>query len=616
VKRSLRALDVYAIATGAMIGSGFFLLPGIAFQHAGPAVVLSYLLAAVLIVPTVFSNAELSTAMPRSGGTYFFVSRTMGSMAGVIDGLGGWLGMAAKSAFSLAGIGWYVLAAFGRGEEAQMIARVTGVSVALLLAVVNVLGAKEAGLLQRALVAFLLLICAWFVLHGSTAVDAAMFTPLFPHGTEAVLATAGLVFVSYAGFTKVASVSEEVADPNRSIPRGMLLALATSALIYVLGVLITVGLVPAGQLAGSRIPLVAAARVFAGPVGAWAVVIAGVLAFVTTANAGILSCSRHLQGMGRDMVVPPAFAAVSRRGVPLAGVAVSTALMIAAVLLLDVEKIAKLASTFVLLDFALVNLAVVVMRESRVRSYDPGFRSPLYPWAQVIGALSSLLMIEMMGWWAIGPALALLAAGLVWYAAYARGKAEHAAAVMHVLERIAVEVLSRDSAGPALDRELREIMKERGLRPEDPFAEAIGRARVIDLPETAEWEELMKEAVAHFSERYPEKADAIRRGLYDASKKGDTPAAEGIALPHVLLEGARQYEVLMARARSPLHFPGVAQGVRAVFVLLGCKENPQQHLRMLASVARRAEEQDFLQRWMKAEDEEHLKRIMLGLPGH
>ncbi|MHC4915047.1 MAG: amino acid permease [Planctomycetota bacterium] len=616
MKQTLRTVDVFAIATGAMIGSGFFLLPGIAFQRAGPAVVRSYLLAAVLIVPTLLSKAELCTAMPRSGGTYFFVSRTMGSIAGVVDGLGAWLGMAAKSAFSLAGIGWYALAAFGRGEEAEVFVKITGVSVALLLAVVNVLGAKEAGFLQRALVAFLVLICVWFALHGWTAVEAAKFAPFAAQGTEAVLATAGLVFVSYAGLTKVASVSEEVADPERSIPRGMLLALGTAALIYVLGVTVTVGVVPAETLAGSRIPLVAAARVFAGPVGAWAVVIGGVLAFVTTANAGILSCSRYLQGMGRDQVIPPFFASLSRRGIPLTGVAVSTALMIAAVLFLDVEKIAKLASTFVLLDFALVNLAVVVMRESRVRSYDPGFRSPLYPWTQVVGALASLLMIELMGWWAIGPALGLVGAGLVWYAAYARGKAEHAAAIMRVLERIATQVLSRDSAGPALDRELREIMKEKGLRPEDPFAEAIGRAKVIDLPETAEWDELMREAVAHFSERYPREADAIRRGLYDASKKGDTPAAEGIALPHVLLEGERQYEVLMARAKSPLHFPGVAQGVRAVFVLLGSKEDPQQHLRMLATVARRAEEQDFLQRWTKAADEEHLKRIMLGLPGH
>ena len=111
MRKSLRVRDVFSIATGAMIGSGFFLLPGIAFAAAGPAVILAYLLAAVLIVPTLLSNAELATAMPRAGGTYFFASRSMGPMAGVIDGLAGWMAMLGKTAFALVGIGFYVLMA-------------------------------------------------------------------------------------------------------------------------------------------------------------------------------------------------------------------------------------------------------------------------------------------------------------------------------------------------------------------------------------------------------------------------------------------------------------------------------------------------------------------------
>ena len=620
MKKTLRVREVFSIATGAMIGSGFFLLPGIAFAKAGPAVVIAYLLAAALIIPTLLSKAELSTAMPRAGGTYFFVSRSMGPIAGVIDGLGAWLAMLGKSAFALVGMGFYVLVATRGSHLATSAASVTNVkiiavAIAIVLALVNARGARESGLFQTLLVAGLLALSAYFIGHGSFCMEGARFVPFAPHGVTGVLATTGLVFVSYAGLTKVASVSEEVADPERTIPRGMFLSLAAASTVYVLGVFIVVGVVPGAELASDRTPLATAAGLFAGRAGVWVMVVAGCLAFVTTANAGVLSASRYLYAMGRDRAVPEAFAHLGRRGTPLAGIALSTVLVITVVVFLDAEGIAKLASSLMLADFALVNLCVIVMRESRVGSYDPGFRSPLYPWMQLAGVGISLLLIPLMGWMPVVLSLSLVALGLIWYLAYARGRAEHAVAILKVLERIAEQILSRESAGPVLDRELREIMKEKGLRPDDPFAQVVTRARVIDLPADAEWDDLMREAVAHFAREYPAQEAEIRRGLYEASKKGDTPAAEGIALPHVLVEGIEHYEVLMARSKTSLHFPGVAHRVTAVFVLLGAKHDPQQHLRMLAAVARRVEEPDFLARWEKATDGEHLKRILLGLPG-
>lgn len=620
MKKTLRVRDVFSIATGAMIGSGFFLLPGIAFAAAGPAVVVAYLLAAVLIIPTLLSKAELATAMPRAGGTYFFASRSMGPMAGVVDGLSAWLAMLGKTAFALVGIGFYVLMAMrGEGPEAPansaLLVKIIAIAIVILLATLNARGAKESGLFQTVLVAGLLVLSIYFIGHGSFSMKSAQFLPFAPHGLTAILATTGLVFVSYAGLTKVVSVSEEIADPEKTIPRGMFLSLAAATAIYVLGVVIVVGVVPGANLAGDRTPLATAAGFFAGRAGVWVMVAAGCLAFVTTANAGILSSSRYLYAMGRDKVLPGIFGKLSARGTPLAGIALSTLVVIAVVVFLDAEGIAKLASALMLMDFALVNLCVIVMRESRVGSYDPGFRSPLYPWVQLAGIGVSLVLIPLMGWMPVVFALGVASVGLVWYVTYAHGRAEHAVAVMKVLERIAEQILSRESAGPALDRELREIMKEKGLRPGDPFTEVITRARAIDLPDDAEWDDIMREAVEHFTGEYPERAAQIRAGLYEASKKGNTPAADGIALPHVLVEGIKRYEVLMARSKSGLHFPGVACPVTAVFVLMGAKGDPQQHLRMLAAVARRVEEPDFLARWEKAKDGEHLKRVLLGLPG-
>jgi mannitol/fructose-specific phosphotransferase system IIA component (Ntr-type) len=217
----------------------------------------------------------------------------------------------------------------------------------------------------------------------------------------------------------------------------------------------------------------------------------------------------------------------------------------------------------------------------------------------------------MMGTMPMIFAIGLAVVGLVWYLLYARDRAEHAVALMKVLERIAEQVLSRESAGPVLDRELREIMKEKGLREDDPFVQVINRAKTIDLSGNEEWDDLMHAAVEHFTAEYPDKKEEIRTGLFEASRKGNTPAAQGIALPHVLIDGVARYEVLLVRSKNALHFPGVGEPVHAVFVLMGCKPDPQQHLRMLAALARRVEETDFMERWLAAPDGESLKQLIL-----
>jgi amino acid transporter/mannitol/fructose-specific phosphotransferase system IIA component (Ntr-type) len=624
MKKSLGVKETFAIATGAMIGSGFFLLPGIAYGKAGPAVILSYFLAAVLIVPTLLSKAELATAMPRSGGTYFFVSRSIGSLAGAIDGIGAWVVMVAKSAFALVGIGYYLAIIFSRylelipgwdGERHEaMLAEGIGIAVVVVLAFVNARGSEHSGKLQAMLVFGLLLLSSLFVGVGAFHVDISRFGGFFEKGPGSIFATAALVFVSYAGLTKVDSVSEEIRDPERTIPLGMIMALGVTSLAYVLGVVVVVGTLGGDELSYNLTPLASAAGRLAGMAGVVVMGVAGVLAFVTTANAGVLSGSRYLQAMGRDKLVPVVFARLSKRGIPLWGIVVSTGVIIAVLVCFDAEGIAKLASTVLLVEFAAVHLSVIVMRESRVISYDPGFRSPGYPWVQIIGLVVSAVLIPLLGVKSMLFAGGLFAVAVVWYVLYAKGRSSQASAINHVLRRIAREILSRDVDERTVEDELREIIKEKGLRDGDPFAGLIGEAELVDLPEGGDWEAFMKHASEKFAAEYPQQASEIWSGLLESAREGRTPAANGVALPHVCLDGVRGYELVVARSKDGLSFPGVTDPVRAVFVLLGSRDDPQQHLRMLAAIASRAEDSRFMRDWLAARDVDGLRVTLLG--GH
>ena len=138
LKKELTLLNVYCIATGTTLSAGFFLLPGIAFNEAGPAVILSYLIAAIPLIPAMFSIVELSTAMPRAGGAYYFLDRSMGPFVGTIGGLGTWVALVSKTAFALIGMGAY-LGIIWPGIHTVTLA----VILAVFFGFINLFGAKK-----------------------------------------------------------------------------------------------------------------------------------------------------------------------------------------------------------------------------------------------------------------------------------------------------------------------------------------------------------------------------------------------------------------------------------------------------------------------------------------
>lgn len=608
LKKELTLLNVYAIATGTTLSAGFFLLPGIAFNEAGPAVVLSYLIAAIPLIPAMFSMVELSTAMPRAGGAYYFLDRSMGPFVGTIGGLGTWLALVLKTAFALIGMGAYIRIFWPDVPVVTL-----AVCLAFFFGVVNLFGARKTGTFQVFMVFALLLILFVFIGEGLPQINSQNFDGFFDKGGVSIISTSGLVYISYVGITNIASVAEEIENPERNLPLGVFLAIATAIAVYAVGTTIMVGVLPAEKLAHDLTPVASAAEVLFGNWGKIGVTVAAVIAFASVANAGILSASRYPLAMSRDHLIPGKFSKLTPRNIPHYGIAVTVGLIIFLVMSFDITSIAKLASAFQLMMFALICFAVIVMRESRIEAYDPGYRSPFYPWMQLFGVFSPVWLIAEMGMVPILFSLALVTLGTVWYISYARERVVRSGAIYHLFARLGEQRFE------GLDRELRGIMKEKGVREEDPFDEVVTRAEVMEFSQKYLFEDITHDVAKELARSLRIPADELEQGFMEGSRIGATPISHGAALPHIRLADIKRAEMVIVKAKETCFveapdFSGKIslQGpIHAFFFLVSPSENPGQHLRILAQIAGRVDDEDFLKDWLAANDEQELKEILL-----
>ncbi len=610
LKRELGLFDVYAIATGATLSSGFFLLPGLAAAQAGGAIPLAYLVAGVLLLPGILSMAELSTAMPRAGGIYYFLDRSMGHRVGVVGGFGTWTTLTLKSAFALVGLGAYLRVYFPDAPAGPI-----AFAFALGFGAVNLFGAKKTSSIQLVLTVVLLAMLGWLIGAGVTAVDPRAFDGAFDLGASPFFSTVGLVIVSYMGLTHVASVSEEVRNPDRNLALGMLLAFATVLLVYVLGTWAMVGAIGVEALSaegGNLAPAASMARAVAGGTGEVVMTVAAILAFTSVGNAGVLSASRYPLAMSRDQMLPAALRRVSRWGTPWVAVLATVGMIMLWLALFDPSSIAKLASAFQLIMFALACLAVIVMRESGLAPYDPGFRAPFYPWVQIVGIVIPLPLIVEMGWLAALLSVAFVAFGLLWYSFYTRPHPREGA-IYHVFERLGQQ------RNEGLEGELLQILKEKGVRDADPFEELIASSEVLDYEGAVPFSELLARASESLSRRLGLDATRLAEGVLEGSGSGLTPVSQGVILPHLRLDAIQGPHMVLARVREGIEIdtgepdvpPADDEPIQAAFFLASPESDDGRHLRTLAQIAGRVDDESFLTEWLEAEDDLELREVML-----
>ncbi|MEE2906405.1 MAG: amino acid permease [Planctomycetota bacterium] len=608
LRKDISLLGVYTLALGTTISSGFFLLPGMAFAKAGPAVLVSYLLAGLVFIPPLLCKSELATAMPKAGGAYFYLDRAFGPMVGAVAGLSTWISLTLKTSFALVGSGFYI-GIFLEDPPILLIA----IGLAIVFGVINTFGAGKTSKMQACLVLAVLGMLSWFIVQGGTEVHTSHFEGFFGKDGFTIVSMTGVVLVSYMGLTKVCSVAEEVRDPERNIPLGIILALISALLIYLCGIAVMIGTVPAEELKNTYTPAALAAETFAGRGGMIVISIAAIGSFLSVANAGILSASRYPMAMSRDHMMPSIFRRLSRFGTPIPAIGLTVSLIILQILILDPLVIAKYAGTTKLLLFTMLCIALIVMRESKLDSYDPGYKIPLYPWLPMIGIVGCVLAMVLLGWVPILFAIGLIVVAMTWFRLYAARRVRREGAIFQLFSR-----LGRQPYDP-LDIELRGIIKEKGLRPTDPFDEIIARAHVLEADSSEPFQALAQKASEDLATETGVSADLFLGQFLEGTRVGATPVMGGVALPHLRLDGLKRPYLVLVRCPDGLDIDvGYGTGesthrehVYAMFFMASPEEDPTQHLRLLASLASAVEQDGFMDRWLNANSPAEIKASLL-----
>ena len=416
LERKLSLSSVIAISVAGMLGSGIFVLPGIAAAKTGSSIWLAYLIAAFCILPAALSKSELATAMPKSGGAYVYIERALGPLFGTISGIGLWLSLLLKSSFALVGFGAYFLVLT---NISPIYIKYFSIGFLILIMFLNIFGVKKVGKVQLVIVILSLLTLISILLLGIPLIDKQLLNPFMNNGTMGLISTVAFVYISYAGVTKIAAIAGEVKNPTRNIPLAMLLSLLVISSVYVFVAYTLVGNIPLEILSTDIKPIHTLALLLGGEWFAYCVAFVGVITLISMANSGVLASSRFPFAMAMDKLLPSNLAKLHDKHLtPINTILITCLMMGLIILFLDVEKIVKLASAFKVSMFITVNICVIVLRETAVQWYKPTYKSPLYPYVQIFGIITGFILLFYLGWMPILVLLVIALIGSIIYYSY------------------------------------------------------------------------------------------------------------------------------------------------------------------------------------------------------
>ncbi|MDX1618584.1 MAG: TrkA C-terminal domain-containing protein, partial [Balneolaceae bacterium] len=338
------------------------------------------------------------------------------------------------------------------------------------------------------------------------------------------------------------------------------------------------------------------------------VVIAAVAAFASTGNAGIMSASRYPFAMARDHLVSPRFGKIGKTGTPVFSVSVTVGCMIVILLIFDVEAVAKLASAFQLLLFAILCLSVIVMRESKIAGYAPGFRSPLYPWTQIVGMLISVWLIAEMGLLAVSLTGVLIVFCIAWYYYYTNGNLRRQGAIYHVHERLGRKRYER------LEHELLAILNEKNEMKSLAYEEVVARSVIVDLSaENLPISTFIERAGDILAGRMAHEKNKLVADLTERYQNRFTNLGNGVFVCYLHYEDVQTPEMVVFRTRPTNLYPADTNGTAiAVLFLVIPKDTLGLDMRLVGHLAEIVQPVNFRSRWMDAESERELRKILIS----
>lgn len=601
LKKGISFFGVFSIASGAMISSGIFILPGLAYAQAGAATFVAYFLAGMLALIGVFSVIELSTAMPKAGGDYFFIHKTFGPLLGTISGFLGWFSLSLKSAFAIFGISEII---FIYTEISPLI---SGLFLCIFFVAFNIVGVKEAAVLQIAMVVGLLSIMVAFIVFGIPKVQSSYFTPFLTCSMNELLMTAGFIFISFGGLLKVSTVSEEVINPKRNIPLGMISSIIVVVILYTLITYVLTGTLEPEFFKQSLTPVADSARYIMGTPGYLIITIAAMIAFLTTANAGIMSASRYPMALSRDQLLPHKIAAVNKRFKTPTVAIIITGVLIYLSLLLPLEVLVKAASTIILTSYVLTNFAVIILRESKIKNYKPSFKAPFYPWLQIACIFLFSFFIVDLGVDAIEVSLAFLFISFFIYIFYGKKIEKREFALLYLLKRISDKTLLEN----VLEDDLKEILINRDNIQQNKCDILIKKAKIIDVDQAMKFESLLHIVSKDISTETGIEEDEILSRFMTRIKASNPAISDFGAIPNIIFEDDSRVFLTIIRCKKGIVFSEKQKEVKAIFLLGGAKDNKELHLKTIAYIGEMLSNDEFQEKWLSAESIDELRNLLL-----
>ncbi len=453
LKKTLGPLSLMGFGIGVVIGTGIFTLTGVeAKNHAGPAVVVSFLIAGVVSALAALCYSELASSVPTAGSAYTYAYATMGEIFAWIIGWDLILEFALGASVVARGWSSYLQNLFDLpttflGEDS--VVNLGAIGIVVVLGVVAVLGIKEASRVTNALVALKIAICVFVIVAGAFYVKRGNLTPFVPasepvaegtsglkqplsqalfgiepsaYGIAGVLTASAVVFFAYTGFEVVANLGEETKNPARDLPRGLLGTLAIATLLYVGVSLVVTGMVDYRQL-DEGAPISSAFDAVGAGWASTLVSIAAVSGLTSVILVNVVTMGRIGYALGRDGLLPPAVAKIHPRwGTPYRVTVAFVTLVAVIAGLVPLAQLADLVSIGTLFAFVIVSIAVPILRHTRPSLNRP-FRVPLSPVLPVVSALACLYLMTNLSIEVWIRYVVWMALGLLLYLTYGRRNA-------------------------------------------------------------------------------------------------------------------------------------------------------------------------------------------------